>query len=98
MNRLAPVAVSGLSAGVVMVAAGDVQSVCCLFVSVHARDSFGGCVFSSRVCPSLRAGGAVEWVLILKNAEGARAVCDGLERRCGVSVVCSVCEVGCVLR
>ena len=69
-----------------------------MFASVHARDDFGkGCLRREfvRVCVQ---GGAVGWVLMLRSGCGVRAVCDGLERWCGVSVVCSVCEVGCVLR
>jgi hypothetical protein len=43
------------------------------------------------------AVGVVGWVLMLKSECGVRAVCDGLERCCSVSVVCSVfCGIGCV--
>ena len=42
------------------------------------------------VCQSLGAVGIVGWAVMLRSACGVRAVCDGLERCCGVSGVCSV--------
>ena len=67
-----------------MVTAGWVRSARCVFASVHARDDFGkGCLRREfvRVCVQ---GGAVGWVLMLRSGCGVRAVCDGLERWCGV--------------
>ena len=57
-------------------------------------------MFVLRACQILRAFWAVGFVLMLRSAPGVRGVtvCVGLERCCGVSVVCDICGIGCEVR
>ena len=78
-----------------MVAAGYVRAlVVCLRLCVL------GTMLDACACVGLLvefgcSGGVL---MMLRSAKGVRAMCDGLERCCGVIVVCSICEIGCVLK
>ena len=52
--------------------------VCALWIRFRA------CVFELRVYDSLRSVGVFGCVVMLRSAEGVRAVRDGLQRCCGV--------------
>ena len=76
-QRLSPVAVSGLSAGVVMVAAGLVRARVVCFTFVRVRDRFGRVCFLLRLCQSLRAVVVFGWDLVLRRAQMFCVGCAG---------------------
>ena len=72
---------SGLSSGVVMVSAGTVRELRCVFSFVRvlrAWDDFWLRLFVVHGCQMLRAVAVVGCVFMLRSAPGVRGVCYGV--------------------
>ena len=67
-----------------MVAAGNVRAraVCLRLCALGIM--FRACVFVLRVCHCVRSAAVFGCVVMLRSAEGVRAVRDGVQRCCGV--------------